>query len=143
MNTATVFIGNLLRVLKENAFFSDMDLVAAYENEIKPYPVTRPILAFSVQSQSVGDRLIDIAADGAQTKSNRRTVETVFKVSIFVPYESGTREAYHIADYLYSTLLFQTTFSIVACKYADCNYVRDCGALVLNTTFTMRLEMSE
>lgn len=143
MNTASTFIKKLLPVLQADTFWGSMDLVAAYENEIKPYPVVRPILAFSVQSQTVGDRLADIGTDGAQTQSNRRTVETVFKVSIFVPYETGIREAYRLADYLYSTLLFQTTLSIVGCKYADCNYVRDCGALVLDTTFTTRSEQSE
>lgn len=143
MNSAPIFIKKIIKTLKINPLFENIELVAAYENEIKPYPVTHPILAFAVQSETVSDRLIDIATDGSQTQSNRRKVETVFKVSVFVPYESGTVEAYRMADYLYSTLLFQTTLPIVGCKYADCNYVRDCGALVLDTTFTMCTEVSE
>lgn len=143
MTVAYTLIKQLLFILKEDAFYKDMELVAAYENEIKPYPVTKPILAFAIQSQKIGDRLIDVAADGTQTLSHRRPIETTCKVSIFVPYESGTREPYRIADHLYSFLLFQGSLDAPDCRYADCNYVRDCGALVLHTQFTVRSEQAE
>lgn len=143
MTVSYMLVKQLLFLLKEDAFYKEMELVAAYENDIKPYPVTHPILAFSIQSQKIGDRLIDVAADGTQTKSYRRTVDTTCKVSIFVPYASGTREAYRIADHLYSFLLFHGSLDVPDCRYADCNYVRDCDALVLHTQFTYRSEQSE
>lgn len=143
MNLTSTILRNLLELIKAEPFFSDMDMVLAYETEIKPYPVTRPILAFSVQSQSVGARLMDIGTDGTQTQSNRRIVKPVYKVSIFVPYASNSNAAYRIADYLYSFLLFRTKLPIIACNYTECNYVRDCDALVLNTTFTVQQEVKE
>lgn len=139
MNLASSIIKKLLPVLRNDAFYEGMELVAAYESDIKPYPVEHPIIALAVDSQTVGERLVDIAADGTQTRSKRREVEVVYKVSIFVPYENGAQSAYRIADYLHGYLLFRTELSIVGSKYADCNYVRDCGALVLHTTFTQRV----
>lgn len=139
MNLASSMIKKILPVLKNDVFYEGMELVAAYENEIKPYPVEHPIIAFAVDAQTVGERLVDVATDGTQTQSKRREVETTYKVSIFVPYESGAQTAYRIADYLHGYLLFRTELGIVGSKYADCNYVRDCGALVLHTSFTHRI----
>lgn len=138
MNYASTLIKKILPVLKNDTFYEGMELVAAYENDIKPYPVEHPIIAFAVDAQTAGECLMDVAADGTQTQSKRREIETTYKISIFVPYESGARAAFRIADYLHGYLLFRTELGIVGSKYADCNYVRDCGALVLHTTFTVR-----
>ncbi len=140
MNIASVFVRRLISTLKINSFFENMDLVVAYENEIKPYPVERPIIAFSVDKQTIGERLIVVGTDGSETLSKTRTVELTLKINFFVPYGSGGQEAFRIADFLHTELLFNTNLDFVASRYNDCNYVRECGALVLETFITLRMD---
>ena len=138
MNVPHTFIGKIILAVGNDPFFENITLTTAYENDIKPYPVTQPIIAFAVDKVTVGDRLVEIGADGAQTVSNTRVLECVIKASIFVPYDSGAEEVYRLADYLYSMLLFQSNFDIPITHFYDSNYVRECGALVLETDFTLR-----
>jgi len=139
MNTPHVFIKNLLPVIKNDPFYGNIILTTAYENEIKPYPVTQPIIAFAMDKFTVGERQIVVNTDGSQTLSKKRITESVIKVSIFVPYDSGAEECFRLADYLYTHLLFEGELNITGCRYYDSNYVRECGALVLETDFTLRV----
>ena len=142
MNVPHTFIGKIILAVGNDPFFENITLTTAYENDIKPYPVTQPIIAFAVDKVTVGDRLVEIGADGAQTVSNTRVLECVIKASIFVPYDSGAEEVYRLADYLFSMLLFRSNFYIPATHFYDSNYVRECGALVLETDFTLRQKES-
>lgn len=56
MNYASSLIKKMLPVLRNDTFYEGMELVAAYESDIKPYPVEHPIIAFAVDSQTVGER---------------------------------------------------------------------------------------
>ncbi len=79
MNYASSLIKKMLPVLRNDTFYEGMELVAAYESDIKPYPVEHPIIAFAVDSQTVGERLVDVAADGTQTQSKRKPpIRSVF-----------------------------------------------------------------
>lgn len=138
MNIPHTFIRKILPVLKNDALFENIILTTAYENEIKPYPVTQPIIAFAVDKHTVGERQIIVNTDGSQTLSKNRVTECVIKATIFVPYDSGADEGYRLADILYSKLLFDSELDITGCRYYDSNYVRECGALVLETDFTLR-----
>ena len=42
----------------------ECSMVIAYENDIKPYPVTKPIVAFAVDKITIGERLVSIGEDG-------------------------------------------------------------------------------
>ena len=143
MNIPHTVIRKILLLIKNDPFYENVTLTTAYENEIKPYPVTQPIIAFAMDKHTVGDRQIIVNSDGSQTLSKNRIAESVIKASIFVPYDSGAEAGYRLADYLYSYLLFNTELGIVGCRYYDSNYVRDCGALVLETDFTIRHTESE
>lgn len=143
MNIPHTVIRKILLLIKNDPFYENVTLTTAYENEIKPSPVTQPIIAFAMDKHTVGDRQIIVNSDGSQTLSKNRIAESVIKASIFVPYDSGAEAGYLLADYLYSYLLFNTELGIVGCRYYDSNYVRDCGALVLETDFTIRHTESE
>ncbi len=139
MNVPHTFIRKIIPVLKNDPFFENVILTTAYENEIKPYPVTQPIIAFAMDKHTVGERQIVVNTDGSQTLSKKRIAESVVKASIFVPYDSGPDEGFRLADYLYTHLLFESELDIIGCRYYDSKYVRECGALVLETDFTLRL----
>ncbi len=139
MNVPHTFIKKIIPVIKNDPFYDNVILTTAYENEIKPYPVTQPIIAFAMDKHTVGERQIVVNADGSETLSKKRITESVIKASIFVPYDSGAEEGYRLADYLYSKLLFDSELDIIGCRYYDSNYIRECGALVLETDFTLRV----
>ncbi|MGN0571393.1 MAG: hypothetical protein ACI4K9_04355 [Candidatus Fimenecus sp.] len=143
MNVSHTFIKKLISVLQKDTFFENITLTTAYENDIKPYPVTQPIIAFAMDKHAVGERQVTIGEDGAETLSENRIAESVIKTTFFVPYDSGADECFRLADYLYSQLLFNSEFDIANCRYYDSNYVRECGALVLETDFTLRQVVSE
>lgn len=143
MNTPHTFITNIIPVLQNDPFFETAIITTAYENDIKPYPVEKPIIALAMDKHTVGERLITINEDGSETLSKKRIGESVIKVTFFVPYENGPADCYRWADYLYSYFLFRTELDITGCRFNDCNYVRECGALVLETDFTLRQKVSE
>ena len=143
MNTPHTFITNIIPVLQNDPFFETAIITTAYENDIKPYPVEKPIIALAMDKLTVGERLITINEDGSETLSKKRIGESVIKVTFFVPYENGPADCYRWADYLYSYFLFRTELDITGCRFNDCNYVRECGALVLETDFTLRQNLSE
>ncbi len=143
MNTPHTFITNIIPVLQNDPFFETAIITTAYENDIKPYPVEKPIIALAMDKHTVGERLITINEDGSETLSKKRIGESVIKVTFFVPYENGPADCYRWADYLYSYFLFRTELDITGCRFNDCNYVRECGALVLETDFTLRQNLSE
>lgn len=143
MNVPHVFIRNIIPVLKTDPFFSDTIITAAYENDIKPYPVTQSIIALAMDKHTVGGRQVTISEDGSETLSNTRIGESVIKATIFVPYDSGAEVCYRLADYLYSYILFRSGWDVTSCRFYECNYVRECGALVLETDFTLRQHLSE
>ena len=131
------YLRNLIRVLNTGNTFEGATLTMAYENDIKPYPVEKPIIAFLPKKITFGDRLTIVNEDGSETRTKARIGECVFKVTIFVPYESGAEACYHWATALYSHMMFDLEMKIRECQYHDCNYVRDCSAVVLETAFTM------
>lgn len=143
MNVPHTFITNIIPVLQNDPFFETAIITTAYENDIKPYPVEKPIIALAMDKHTVGERLITINEDGSETLSKKRIGESVIKVTFFVPYENGPADCYRWADYLYSYFLFRTELDITGCRFNDCNYVRECGALVLETDFTLRQNLSE
>lgn len=143
MNTPHTFITNIIPVLQNDPFFETAIITTAYENDIKPYPVEKPIIALAMDKHTVGERLITINEDGSETLSKKRIGESVIKVTFFVPYENGPADCYRWADYLYSYFLFRTELDITGCRFNDCNYVRECGALVLETDFTLCQNLSE
>ncbi|MCI5738179.1 MAG: hypothetical protein MR290_00100 [Ruminococcus sp.] len=143
MNAPHTFITNIIPVLQNDPYFENATITTAYENDIKPYPVTKPIIALAMDKHTVGERLISVNEDGSETLSKSRIAESVIKVTFFVPYENGAADCYRWADYLYSYFLFRTELDIVGCRLYDCNYVRECGALVLETDFTLRQKVNE
>lgn len=141
MNLASTMINKMLPVLRNLPDLADVTLTTAYESDIKPYPVTKPILAFSVKKVTAGARQYTVNEDGSEELSKNRQVDAVYKVDIFVPYESGATECFRLFDLLYSYLLFSTDLHITGCHCYDSEYVRDCGALVLETDFTISLTL--
>lgn len=138
MINSSSFLPNMIKVLKNAPGLEDKNMIVAYENNIKPYPVNEPIIALSYKKITLGDRIVKIQPDGAQVVTKQRPVDIVVRISFFVPYASGPAACFRLFDLVSEAILFISTGSVPATNCYSCQYVRDCGALVLHADFTMR-----
>ena len=138
MNFSTTMLPLLILAIKQDPNFENATVTAAYENDIKPYPVTKPIVAMSVDKEVIGSRIVTVAENGERTLSKQRQIDLTFKVSIFAPYESGADTCFSMFENMSTMLMFNDAFNIVNGRCFDCKYVRDCNALQLDAEFTWR-----
>lgn len=107
----------------------------AYENDIKPTPLTKPIAALSVKRCEIGDLLTETLDTGEIKITNSRPVETTISIDIYMPYSKGGNEGHKLFDKIATFLLFTKKHNIskVICGNAD--YDKNCQAIVLRSTF--------
>lgn len=85
---------------------------------------------------TVGDYLTETAADGSVTVTSNRQADLVLKISIFAPLPSLTNA--QILDRIVTAMLYsQKLYTVTSCESGGVHYVRDTGALVLDTYFTL------
>lgn len=137
MLAASGYLEKLVQDFTSDPSFSDMDFKIAYENKICTTPVSKAIVAFTTDKTTIGEQLIRYNPDGSQIISKSRLVDTVVKVSIFVPYESGAVKSFQIFDQVFTKLLFNSDLKITGAHCYDSNYNKECGALELNADFTI------
>lgn len=137
MLAASGYLDELVADFKKDTTFSDVDFTIAYENDIMPTPVTKPIVAFTTDKITIGEPLIRYNPDGSQVISKARVMDTVVKVAIFVPYESGAVKGFSVFDRVFTKLLFTSALNITGAHCYDSNYNKKCSALVLNADFTV------
>lgn len=123
----------------EEETFSDVRFVLAYQNTIKPTPVTKPIVAVSVKECQVGERLKETLETGEVMWTNNRNVDTTVSMDIFLPYSSNGIEAVKIYDRIASIILFQLLkYDTLGSTCGPAEYDTSCQAIVVRTTFTIR-----
>lgn len=142
---AVVAPSDILGFLSSQAEITrNCELTLAYENEIKPTPMKKAIVALGVEKMTVGDYLTETAADGSVTVTSNRQADLVLKISIFAPYSYGSYETHKILDRIVTAMLYsQKLYTVTSCESGGVHYVRDTGALVLDTYFTLSKVFSE
>ena len=131
--------GNLADTLVEelaaNTQFSDIAFVVAYENEIKPTPLTNPIAALSVKKCEIGERLTDTLDTGEIKTATARPVKTTVSIDIYMPYSKGGSEGHKLFDKIATYLLFLKKHNVSKVVCGDADYDKSCQAIVLRSTF--------
>ncbi len=127
----------LVQEFELSAKLQDVDFVKAYEIDIKPVPVNKPIVALSIKKCKVGDKVIETQADGKETVTNKRTVLTTVSVNIYTPYSLGTAKSSKIFDQLVKEVLFHHDSSFCEAICYETNYERTSQALVTKTDFVL------
>lgn len=122
--------------------FSDISFVVAYENEIKPTPVSKPIVAFSIKGCEIGERLTETLETGAIVVQKSREMLTTLSVDIYLPYSMGGNEGHSIFERIATQLLFVRNYDITKVTCGDADYDKSCEAIVVRSKFVFKSVIS-
>ena len=122
--------------LSKEGQFSDLNLVVAYENEIKPTPLDKPIVAVSVKSCEIGDKNNTTLETGEIVDVDTRNINLTLSVDIYLPYSKGGSEGHKIFDRIAIFLLYTEKLPITKAVCYDADYDSTCQAIILRTQFT-------
>lgn len=129
---------NLVKILSANSSFSDLNFVLAYENEIKPTPVSVPIVAISVKGVKIGEKLTETLDTGEISETKKREMLSTISVDIYLPYSMGGCDGHKIFDRIATFLIFASEMKITTSSCGSADYDQSCEAIVLKTQFVFR-----
>ena len=133
-NNGSTVDGVLLTVSAEDRF-ADLKFVTAYENDIKPIPVSEPIVAFSTKGCTIGPQLTTTLDSGKIITTTDREVDTNISVDIYMPYSMGGSAAHKIFDRLATFLLYEAGYNIIKSVCYETEYDKSCQAIILKSYF--------
>lgn len=133
-NNGSTVDGVLLTVSAEERF-ADLKFVTAYENDIKPIPVSEPIVAFSTKGCTIGPQLTTTLDSGKIITTSDREVDTNISVDIYMPYSMGGSAAHKIFDRLATFLLYEAGYNIIKSVCYETEYDKSCQAIILKSYF--------
>lgn len=122
--------------LSKDEQFSDLNFVVAYENEIKPTPLDKPIVAVSVKSCEIGDRNTTTLETGEIVNIDNRKISLTLSTDIYLPYSKGGNEGHKIFDRIAIFLLYTEKLPITKAICYDADYDPTCQAIIVRTNFT-------
>ena len=125
----------IVNILGAESQFNDLVFVVAYENEIKPTPLTDPIVAISIKHCEIGDKVSTTLENGQLVKLNSRNMSTTLSADIYLPYSKGGSEGHKIFDRIATYLLFSSTYTISKAVCYNTDYDNSCQAIILRTHF--------
>lgn len=135
MTTNGTLAEAMVSSLSTDTQFSDITFVVAYENEIKPTPVNKPIVAISVKACEIGDKLQETLETGEIKTTNKREMKTTLSADIYLPYSQGGSAGHKIFDRIATYLLFTKKHNISKSVCYNTDYDSDCEAIILRTHF--------
>ncbi len=125
----------IVSVLSGDSSFEDVIFVVAYENEIKPTPVNKPIVAISVKGCDIGTKLTETLDTGEVTETNNREMNTTLSADIYLPYSMGGSAGHKLFDRIATYLLFTKDYNISKSVCYEADYDSTCEAIILRTYF--------
>ena len=132
----------LVSALSTDVGFSDITFVVAYENEIKPTPLNKPIVAISVKGCEIGEKLTETLENGEITVTNKRDMKTTLSADIYLPYSMGGSNGHKIFDRIATYLLFTKKHNISKSVCYNTDYDSNCEAIILRTHFVFNNTIS-
>lgn len=131
-------VDGIVTSLSENSSFSDLTFVVAYESEIKPTPIEKPIVAVSVKGCEIGERLTETLDTGEITTTKSREMLTTLSVDIYLPYSMGGIKGHKIFDRIATYFLFTKLLDITKAECGNTDYDKSSEALILKTQFVFK-----
>ncbi len=128
-------VSEIMASLTSQGQFADLTFVVAYENDIKPIPLDKPIVALSTKGCQVGPKLTETLETGQIISTDKRELDTTMSLDIYMPYSAGGMQAHKIFDRIATYLLFDKKLDITksTCNETECD--KSCQAIVLKSQF--------
>ncbi len=136
MTTNGTLAETIVSALSKDTNFNDITFVVAYENDIKPTPLNKPIVAISVKGCEISPKLTEVLETGEITETNKRKMETTLSADIYLPYSMGGSKGHKIFDRIATYLLFTKKYNISKSVCYNTEYDSNCEAIILRTHFT-------
>ena len=127
----------MINRLSKDDQFSDLNFVVAYENEIKPTPLDKPIVAVSVKCCEIGDKSTTTLETGEIIKIDSRAISLTLSTDVYLPYSKGGSEGHKIFDRIATFLLYTEKLPITKAICYGANYDSTCQAIIVRTNFTL------
>ncbi len=132
-------IGNrvnfLYNSLSITSGLEDITFVLAYENDIKPTPLEKPIVALSAKGCEIGEKLTKTNDNGEIVLTNERQAKITISIDFYLPYSQGGVAAHNLFDRVATQLIFVKNFDILKASCSETEYDSSCQAIVLKSTF--------
>ncbi len=129
------FVNFVYSCLKGDPIFNDLTFVIAHENDIKPTPLEKPIVALSPKGCVIGDKLTQTNDNGEIIVTKKREVKSTVSIDIYLPYSMGGIEGHRIFDQIATFLLFTQNLTISGATCSEADYDASCQAIVLKSSF--------
>mgnify|MGYP003289241745 CR=1 FL=1 len=133
MNVSTMNVENVMLAISSHERFSDLTCVFAYENDIKPTPISKPIIAFSAKGCEIGPKLTNTLDTGEIVTTKNREIKTTISMDIYLPYSMGGIAGHKIFERLTTFLLFEQNYNILKAVCDEAEYDSSCQAIVLKS----------
>ena len=124
--------------ISSNSGFSDVTIVMAYENEIKPTPIDKPIVAISVKNCEISGKLDKVLDNGLTVETDDREVFTTISAYIYLPYSKSGNEGHKLFDKIATFLLYTKDYNITKATCSKADYDNNCEAIILRTQFVFK-----
>lgn len=135
MNLTASTSENIMLSVSEMEKFSDLTFVMAYENDIKPTPLDKPIVAFSTKGCEIGPKLTKTLETGEIKVTKERDLKITVSIDIYLPYSMGGVSGHMIFDRIATFLLYEKNYDIIKVVCNETDYDTSCGAIVLKSQF--------
>lgn len=141
MSYGNYLCSKLIDELNKDSSFSkkDLELVLSYENYIKPVPLDKVIMAFSVKECHFGDRVIEKLNTGEEIVTNNHKVKLTLGVNIYIPYFYKEKKGVDFFEDMFDSLLKKHINEISSATCHETNYVRESQALVTKSELVFDL----
>ena len=123
--------------------FNDILFVVAYENDIKPTPINKPIVAISVRNCEIGELLTQTLETGEIIETNNRNMETILSTDIYLPYSMGGSTGHKIFDRIATYFLSTKKSTVKRITCDEASYDSSCEAIVLHICIVFNNIISE
>ncbi len=142
MTTNGALSATIISALKSSNIFDEFTIVEAYQSQIKPTPISNPIIAVSVKGCTLGEQITEILDTGLSNKTIKRNLNTTLSIDVYLPYTMGGSIGHQIFDKIATYLIYTKSMDILKAVSNELEHDKSCEALILRNDFVFHSVIS-
>ena len=137
MVKTAIIVNRVATAIKEMKNANDFKVILGYVNDIKPVPVTKPIVAVSLKECDIGKRKIVINDLGEEQETLQRDVSTNVSVDIYLPYAYKQSLGIQIFDEITHCLFNHELLNISEASCEEAHYDVASQTILIRSSFNI------